>query len=584
LQLPSPLPPGDHTATAIAVTPGSVRVRVSEEVQISIPRGAIPRYAENEVDPPGNVSGVDEAPPNAATRRLAAELAHEASREFSKLTAGSPEADKAPAAELSGAPADDDELPETFALRDMLQPSLWIKAIAAWLARSRRDYDEILVAGLSDPDRRLTYEGAPMATIPPLPDRAADATSRIESVFTSAIGWLRRASRDYHKYVVQELALRGIEDPEQRQAARAAAFAEQTASPSGESVPSEPSRPQSDRIAQARQKELAETKRREKERLAEARRLADERAAAEQRRVADELTRQRAAEEEKAQARQHAEAKRNEQEQQRERLEKRNEEARIARALEEHLRQREQQSRLAGNEQHTAKQHTERDVAPVPPRIAKPEAPKTRAEAEAAKAEPAQSEPQESDSVKSSSVASVPLPSRSSAAEQISVAIVVPSRNALRLARLQQKTSPPPLPSRAREKLRDAPLPARALKMPLDAPLPERYSSRATVAESRSAGKKADVLAPVRRPERHRRVAKNHHRSCNDSAAGRAIRTPGTYIVAYGDTLWSIAERHYGAGHLYRRIQRANRRKITRASRIYPCQRIWLPGVTRHRR
>lgn len=59
--------------------------------------------------------------------------------------------------------------------------------------------------------------------------------------------------------------------------------------------------------------------------------------------------------------------------------------------------------------------------------------------------------------------------------------------------------------------------------------------------------------------------------------AGREITPPGTYVVAVGDTLSEIAERHYGTARRMGRIVKANRRKIGDPDLIRPCQRIYLP-------
>ncbi len=55
----------------------------------------------------------------------------------------------------------------------------------------------------------------------------------------------------------------------------------------------------------------------------------------------------------------------------------------------------------------------------------------------------------------------------------------------------------------------------------------------------------------------------------------------GMYVVRRGDTLWGIAKRHYGKGSSYRRIYRANRRKIRNPNRIYPHQRLYIPSRRR---
>lgn len=61
------------------------------------------------------------------------------------------------------------------------------------------------------------------------------------------------------------------------------------------------------------------------------------------------------------------------------------------------------------------------------------------------------------------------------------------------------------------------------------------------------------------------------------SSAGSPIRRPGWYVVSGGDSLWTIAEAHYGDGERYRRILRANNRRLQRSGDIAPCQRIYLP-------
>jgi hypothetical protein len=51
----------------------------------------------------------------------------------------------------------------------------------------------------------------------------------------------------------------------------------------------------------------------------------------------------------------------------------------------------------------------------------------------------------------------------------------------------------------------------------------------------------------------------------------------GWYVVRGGDTLWRIAQAHYGNGRAWRRILDANRPRISDPDRIYACQRIYLP-------
>ena len=67
---------------------------------------------------------------------------------------------------------------------------------------------------------------------------------------------------------------------------------------------------------------------------------------------------------------------------------------------------------------------------------------------------------------------------------------------------------------------------------------------------------------------------------CN--AAGAKVPLPGWYVVKTGDTLWAIAERHYGAGARYRTIFLANRQRLKRGpDLIVPCQQLYLPRQRR---
>jgi nucleoid-associated protein YgaU len=49
------------------------------------------------------------------------------------------------------------------------------------------------------------------------------------------------------------------------------------------------------------------------------------------------------------------------------------------------------------------------------------------------------------------------------------------------------------------------------------------------------------------------------------------------YQVQQGDSLWSIAEMHYGFGGAYPHILSANRQSIADASLIFPCQCLYIP-------
>lgn len=59
--------------------------------------------------------------------------------------------------------------------------------------------------------------------------------------------------------------------------------------------------------------------------------------------------------------------------------------------------------------------------------------------------------------------------------------------------------------------------------------------------------------------------------------AGVQARPGGWYVVRQGDTLWSIAEAHYGYGEAYRRILRANAQRLSDRSAVQACQRLYIP-------
>jgi nucleoid-associated protein YgaU len=103
-------------------------------------------------------------------------------------------------------------------------------------------------------------------------------------------------------------------------------------------------------------------------------------------------------------------------------------------------------------------------------------------------------------------------------------------------------------------------------------------SAEPGAAKAAEAGK----TPPGAEKSRHGRIARAERgraRACE--TAGTAIELPGWYVVKAGDTLWSIAERHYGAGRRYKRIFAANRRRIRSPHWIEPCQRIYLPRAPR---
>ena len=93
----------------------------------------------------------------------------------------------------------------------------------------------------------------------------------------------------------------------------------------------------------------------------------------------------------------------------------------------------------------------------------------------------------------------------------------------------------------------------------------------------RPAAKIAKPAEPKGRPAPQAKATGGER--CN---AGAKVRLPGWYVVKTGDTLWAIAERHYGAGARYRTIFLANRQRLQRGpDLIMPCQQLYLPRQRR---
>lgn len=53
----------------------------------------------------------------------------------------------------------------------------------------------------------------------------------------------------------------------------------------------------------------------------------------------------------------------------------------------------------------------------------------------------------------------------------------------------------------------------------------------------------------------------------------------GIYVVEAGDTLWKIAEAEYGDGKRYEEIFEANKPMLKHPDKIYPGQRLRIPGA-----
>jgi nucleoid-associated protein YgaU len=97
---------------------------------------------------------------------------------------------------------------------------------------------------------------------------------------------------------------------------------------------------------------------------------------------------------------------------------------------------------------------------------------------------------------------------------------------------------------------------------------------------SAPAERQASKIAKPADKAQRRRTDKTAVDRCQ--TAGASVPLPGWYVVKRGDTLWAIAERHYGAGRRYRSIFAANRGRLKRGPDfILPCQQLYLPRQRR---
>jgi nucleoid-associated protein YgaU len=105
----------------------------------------------------------------------------------------------------------------------------------------------------------------------------------------------------------------------------------------------------------------------------------------------------------------------------------------------------------------------------------------------------------------------------------------------------------------------------------VDPPRPSSYGGEA------GAGSDLGVRVKewVGRPPKEKAKWETPPASCR--RAGAPVRRGGWYVVQRGDTLWHIAEAHYGYGEAYRRLRRANSEKVADGNLIYPCQRLFIP-------
>ncbi len=105
--------------------------------------------------------------------------------------------------------------------------------------------------------------------------------------------------------------------------------------------------------------------------------------------------------------------------------------------------------------------------------------------------------------------------------------------------------------------------------------LARRISSRKRSVRRRRYSKNLKRHANRRRFKRHIAVNRRHRRSRHRVAT---IRRSRRVRVRRGDTLWDLARIKYGHGRHYRKIYRANKRRLSSPNRLSPNQRLFLPA------
>lgn len=604
---------GDHrVALSVAETRGGAAPVVpSDEVRIAIPDGAQPSEIIAFEDP--DLAQLDdladgESGTVAEVRDRAERLAREASREFDAFSRRQDE-DEQPSSERADstgvAKEGGTDRNDGGTVSEGEDP---IVIVTDWFSQSAQDYYDYVVPELAKKGSRKSE--TVMKDVPP-PQRPDEIETRdtqqttlpdFNTVVETTQDWLRDANRTYHDVIVRDLS-RGsdrrlaseqptetdaINWPQRRRedegGRRAGPIETARRGPVEEDNLQQRQPAQSDlveRQAEELRKRL-EAEQLENQRLAERRAAEQEEArkeAAERKRKLDELLARRAEEAREAEERARAERARQEQarlEAERERAEM----ERLALEAREREAERERQEALLQAER-------DRQVRAEAERLAREEAERARITAEQFRRQEAERQ--------------LGVRRRNAAErERMHARIAAKSERATRVGELadlagfgKSRTAEQILEAErdatSRREIGGAQRQRRIVEVPLPAdPAIRRdelrYSSRLGGPERMRRGSlkdthlsENDTSTLTQTAGWAARAASFGGTGCKDRRAGRTIRPPGTYVVARGDTLWHISRRHYGRPLLYRRIYKANRRKIRNPHWIYPCQRFWLP-------
>jgi nucleoid-associated protein YgaU len=86
--------------------------------------------------------------------------------------------------------------------------------------------------------------------------------------------------------------------------------------------------------------------------------------------------------------------------------------------------------------------------------------------------------------------------------------------------------------------------------------------------------------APLLETEKRRTPEQAPQRTLPNPETLRAPQRDATHTVREGDTLWAIAERYYGDGALYTRIEEANKGRMGKGGALYVGATLEIPGAT----
>lgn len=625
LDVSTPLTAGDHTIASSSKAADRQRELVGQDIRIAIPTAFAAEAVVAYEAPPAPAAAVppaaalaapaDAARENGSLRSRAEDLAAAASQRFSEVT----EAAKEPVNErrIVQAPP-----PPPSPVRTQPPPSQpaaqpeapgksgqerFAAPVYDWLERSAREYQRVVIKGLSEPG--ASRGGAPVASpAQPASPRARDGSVVGDIVTDTQIAlqdWLARANRTYQTEIVRKL-----EVPAQGAAGAAVRPAQPAAKPDTRTPSPDQGRPAATEDKAAQVAEAA--KRAEQARDNSPPKPIEQIVpvapppVAPQPAADDEARRKRAVEEAAAKDAETARAKAADEKRQRDEAAKIEADAKRAREAAERSnaeRQKAEQQARAAASKREAEAKAAEDARKSAEAAAKRREDEAKRQAEKKAASEAQRAAEQVRIAEKASEKAASEPA-SKAAELARKALeqarTGPAKRAAeqKLATELNKSQPGAATPGAKPQAgvssggasgatsAESSRPAKAAPRKKDDRIAEGSGEKGPVdlpKSPRASGDRpprvaaADAPEPDSSPSAGRTAAMQSPRGRKCARAGRDISPPGTYVIGSGDTLSEIAERHYGTARRMWRIVKANRRKLRNPDVIRTCQRIWLP-------